>query len=140
MKTLLLFLIFGIASTFSAEPPKAEIPKDRLVRLVHYLQVAEVYAKTGAKPDVPANLEKVEKMDVPALKTEAKRLLGVFPPGSVPKDRRPEVLALYVGAVKKLTIGSDADHGEIVKWAEKHPSDWTSEMRKNEQAAKKVIQ
>ncbi len=142
MKTILLILT--LACTALAGPPastatKPPVPKERAVTAVHYLQVASIYARTGAKPNVPENRTKVEALSDAELKGELARLLAAFSPASVPKDRRPEVLALYVGAVKKLSLDQTADHAELVRWAEANPDKFAQTVRKFEQMGRDAI-
>ncbi len=155
MKTLLtLFLL--VVSAFASPPAPvtskpsvgvptdakfsttSEIPKERLTRVVHILQVAEEYAKSGTRPNGEEYWKKAQSLPVSELRSELARLLPLFTASFVIKERRPEVFGLYSRAIQRLTLDREGEHVQLAAWASSHPGDWSSEMRKLEHQGQNI--
>ena len=128
MKFLLALLLMSLP-TLSQLPvgaPKRPIgvPADRIERACQLLLTAEHFAKTGVlvSPSVSSDDPRAETL----------RLLSWFNTNTVQKARRDEVLALYVQAVERITLGRENSREALVDWSARNPAKWSEEIRRRE--------
>jgi hypothetical protein len=133
MKPLIILFILtacALAQTPQIQAPRRPlgVPAERIERACQLLQTAEHFAKTGVLVSPPAASDD--------LRAETLRLLSWFNTNTVQKARRDEVLALYVQAVERITLGRENSREALVDWSVRNPAKWSEEIRRREKQAR----